>query len=93
MAISEARRFKLHGKLRDVLGDDMGTTLMEHLPPSGWSNVARQDDVERRFDSVENELRSIRSSVRFLIGLVVATAVSLLVMFIQLNEAITAIPR
>jgi len=93
MAISEARRFKLHGKLRDVLGDDMGTTLMEHLPPSGWSNVARQDDVERRFDSVENELRSIRSSVRFLIGLVVATAVSLLVMFIQLNEAITALPR
>jgi hypothetical protein len=54
MAISEARRFELHGKLRDVLGDEMGTTLMEHLPPSGWTNVARQDEMERRFDSLES---------------------------------------
>ena len=32
----------------------MGTTLMEHLPPSGWTNVARHDEMERRFDSLES---------------------------------------
>ena len=31
----------------------MGTTLMEHLPPSGWTNVARHDEMERRFDVME----------------------------------------
>jgi hypothetical protein len=32
----------------------MGTTLMEHLSPSGWTNVARHDEMERRFDSLES---------------------------------------
>lgn len=93
MAISEARRFKLHGKLRDVLGDDLGTTLMEHLPPSGWSNVARQDDMDRRFDALEKELRATKAGLRFLIGVVVATAATLLVMFAQLNESISSLSR
>lgn len=34
----------------------MGTTMMEHLPPSGWTNVARHDELERRFDVMERRL-------------------------------------
>jgi hypothetical protein len=63
MAISEARRFELHGKLRDVLGDEMGTTLMEHLPPSGWTNVARHDEMERRFDVMDRRLEVIEKRI------------------------------
>ena len=53
MAISEAQRFELHLGLQKVLGDDMANTLMEHLPPSGWSDVVRVDqlaEVERRIN-------------------------------------------
>jgi len=37
------------------LGDEVAEILMEHLPPSGWSDVARQSDVHnlnRRIDGV-----------------------------------------
>ena len=48
MSISEAQRFDMHIGLRQQLGDDVANSLMEHLPPSGWSDVARtRDDLER----------------------------------------------
>ncbi len=53
MGISEAQRFELHLGLQKVLGDTMASTLMEHLPPSGWSDVVRVDqltEVERRLN-------------------------------------------
>ena len=46
MSISEAQRFDMQVGLRQQLGDDVANTLMEHLPPSGWSDVARTRDIE-----------------------------------------------
>ena len=46
MRISEAQRFDMQVGLRQHLGDDVANSLMEHLPPSGWSDVARTRDVE-----------------------------------------------
>jgi hypothetical protein len=46
MSISEAQRFDMQIGLRQQLGDDVANTLMEHLPPSGWSDVARTRDIE-----------------------------------------------
>lgn len=45
--ISEAQRFEMHSKLRNLMGDEVANTLMEHLPPSGWADVARKSDVDR----------------------------------------------
>jgi hypothetical protein len=28
-----------------LMGDEVANTMMEHLPPSGWSEVARQSDI------------------------------------------------
>jgi hypothetical protein len=47
MSISEAQRFDMQVGLRQQLGDDVANTLMEHLPPSGWSDVARTREIER----------------------------------------------
>ena len=47
MTITEAERFTMHVELRRVLGDDVANTVMEHLPPSGWADVARKSDVDR----------------------------------------------
>jgi hypothetical protein len=46
MSISEAQRFNMQIGLRQQLGDDVANSLMEHLPPSGWSDVARTRDIE-----------------------------------------------
>jgi hypothetical protein len=55
MAISEEeRRHELYRSLEQVHGRAVATTLMEHLPPVGWSDVARQSDVA----ALATELRS-----------------------------------
>ena len=55
MAITEGQRFDMQVGLRKAMGDQVANILMEHLPPAGWSDVARQSDIdrlERRVDSV-----------------------------------------
>ncbi len=56
MAIAEDARFEMHLKLRNVLGEKVADILMEHLPPSGWGDVARKADLE-------SEIRHLRDSM------------------------------
>ena len=53
MSITSGERHDLHTKLATVLGQDQANTLMEHLPPVGWADVATKRDL----DSVEVALR------------------------------------
>jgi len=63
MAITEEARFQLFEKLRKALGAEEAATLMEHLPPVGWADVATRRDLDRlevgldrlegRFDRLE----------------------------------------
>ncbi|MFN8035106.1 MAG: hypothetical protein U0V73_04165 [Acidimicrobiia bacterium] len=46
MAIDERSRHELYRKLEQVLGADEATTLMEHLPPVGWADVATKRDLD-----------------------------------------------
>ena len=46
MAITETQRFEMHLGLRTTVGDNVADILMEHLPPSGWGDVARKSDIE-----------------------------------------------
>ncbi len=53
MAIDERARHQLYLKLEGVLGPDEASTLMEHLPPVGWADVATKHDLlelEQRVD-------------------------------------------
>jgi hypothetical protein len=120
MTITEAQRFEMHLGLRDKLGDDVTNTLMEHLPPSGWSDVARTHDINRlddrissletrldsRIDSLEKrmttefasvhrdlesvrqEVKGIRTTLRTTIGIMVTVAAGLMAMMFQLNQSI-----
>lgn len=36
----------MHRALREELGEAVADTLMEHLPPSGWGDLARRADIE-----------------------------------------------
>ena len=45
MAVNESDRLEMHLGLRRVHGDKVAETIMEHLPPTGWGDVARKHDV------------------------------------------------
>ena len=98
MTISEAQRFEMYLGLRNTLGDVVANSLMEHLPPSGWSDVARTGDIDRidtRIDRLEADMRegfqSIRSSMRVMVGSFVAVSIGIIVMLVQLNQTISGL--
>ena len=65
--ITEAQRFEMHTCLRGLMGEEVANTMMEHLPPSGWSDVARQSDIEqlqKDIARVEADLKSGTTSLR-----------------------------
>jgi len=45
MTITEAERFQMHEALSTAHGKEVGAIIMEHLPPTGWGDVARRSDV------------------------------------------------
>ena len=53
MSISNADRHDLHNALGELLGEREANTLMEHLPPVGWADVATKRDL----DHLESQLR------------------------------------
>jgi hypothetical protein len=59
MSITEAERHQLYQRLEAVLGPEEATTLMEHLPPVGWADVATKRDV----DHLEHVLRADMSNL------------------------------
>jgi hypothetical protein len=92
MEISEHVRLEMHLKLRDVLGEKVGDMLMQHLPPSGWSDVARKSDVDllsseirhlaqsidTRFTHVDTRLRGIVAGLWAMGGIMSASLVAIL---------------
>lgn len=54
MPVTDQARNQLYNRLREALGDEDASTMMEVLPPAGWAEVARQrdlDELRRHLDS------------------------------------------
>ena len=49
MALTHAQRTSMFNTLAEVMGQADAETLMQHLPPSGWDNVATKDDLRAGF--------------------------------------------
>jgi hypothetical protein len=70
MVVDERSRHELYRRLEEVLGPDAATTLIEHLPPVGWADVATRHDlagleqVEERFERVEERIKAAMSELR-----------------------------
>ena len=47
MAVDERRRHEMYLAFEELVGGEVATTMMEHLPPVGWADVATKHDVER----------------------------------------------
>ncbi len=57
MAITEENRHRMYERLEEVLGREQAATLMEHLPPVGWADVATKRDLDRLGDQLRAEWR------------------------------------
>ena len=60
MASSEAERFTLHQTLRSLMPEAVADTLMNHLPPTGWTNVAQKSDIEDLSASTSQVIETLR---------------------------------
>lgn len=59
MAISETARLDMLSGLRTHVGEAVANTLMEHLPPGGWYDVARTGDIDR----IETRLNRLEARI------------------------------
>ena len=64
MSISESQRHQLYQRLEAVLGREEATTLMEHLPPVGWADVATKQDLEHLGQVMDLRLRDEANLLR-----------------------------
>lgn len=56
IAIDERSRHELYLRLEEALGPESATTLMEHLPPVGWADVATKRDLEAAEVALRSDL-------------------------------------
>jgi tetrahydromethanopterin S-methyltransferase subunit G len=85
MAISETARLDMLAGLRTHVGEAVADTLMEHLPPGGWYDVARTGDfdrIETRLDKLENRIDKLEArldtNTRWMIGISLTYGIGIL---------------
>ena len=66
MVVDERSRHELYRRLEEVLGPEAATTLIEHLPPVGWADVATKHDLagleerlDLRFDRLDDRFERV----------------------------------
>jgi hypothetical protein len=62
MAISEESRHHLYQRLEQVLGSEEAATLMEHLPPVGWADVATRRDIDELRVATKRDIDELRGA-------------------------------
>ena len=76
MALDERSRHELYLRLAETLGPDAATTLMEHLPPVGWADVATKRDLDQLADRLRTEFyKAMTEQTRTIVLTLVPTTV------------------
>ncbi|HVV75551.1 MAG TPA: hypothetical protein VHC43_05895 [Mycobacteriales bacterium] len=64
MTISETARREMHTRLVEILGTEVADTLMEHLPPVGWGDVATKRDIDAHHAMTKRDLDTHRAMTK-----------------------------
>ena len=106
MVVDERSRHQLYRRLEEVLGPDAATTLIEHLPPVGWADVATRHDlagleqrmelrftrVEERFNVVDERFNTVNERFTGMEHVITAAAADLRATFEhELRSQITTV--
>jgi hypothetical protein len=59
--VSDVQRRTLHAQLAEKIGADVADSLMDFLPPAGWSDVATRTDLDHAVQMLRLELRVMES--------------------------------
>ncbi len=62
MSITEEQRHRLIRALQRELGEEEAATLMEHLPPVGWADVATKRDLDHQDALLRAGLRELEAT-------------------------------
>lgn len=69
MAISEHDRYELYRWFEANAGAALADTMMAHLPPVGWADVATTRDLDHLADRIRAELhRELRLHLMVFVG-------------------------
>lgn len=63
MATSERARHELYARLEEVIGPVHTDTLMDHLPPSGWGDVATRQDLRELEARLDTRIAQVETTV------------------------------
>ena len=63
MDLDDRSRLALHQRLAQVLGRDEAATLMAHLPPVGWHDVATKRDLDALGAELRGEIAGLRGEM------------------------------
>jgi hypothetical protein len=66
MTTTEAERFQMHESLIHTHGKEVAGIIMEHLPPTGWGDVARRSDVADLRSSFAKDMEILRMEMQAL---------------------------
>ena len=64
MTASDRNRLNLYQKLDELLGSEEANTLMEHLPPVPWNEVATKNDVTAMGVELRAEMTAMGKELR-----------------------------
>jgi predicted TIM-barrel enzyme len=64
MAITEEARHHLYQALEQALGSDEAATLMEHLPPVGWADVATKRDLDALGAAIQRDIEMLAAATK-----------------------------
>jgi hypothetical protein len=62
--VDERSRHSLYLKLEGILGREEATTLMEHLPPVGWADVATKRDLDQLAEANQREHQQLAGTFK-----------------------------
>lgn len=64
MSLTEESRYELYQGLRESLGSERASTLMDLLPPVGWADVATKRDLDQLGDSLRGDMATLGTELR-----------------------------